>query len=481
MPWRRGCRALRGGLRVTLAAGVIAAAAGCATPAHRGQPFAARAADRDAEVGRCARLLGAFEEAVAVAAARDGGPVPVTGHPHLRADRFVAVLAKTDAELAIATARALDAEGRAAELARLPAPAQAGLAARAGVARGDLAHTLEACAARLEAVDEARGERPGAFTVPDDYDAWKRVAGLYWLSRIPFAAGVRRHQAEMLATFDLPLERLPVHGALRRFVVAEQPAPGDADAGLLLRHAPVLEVDVASDDDRVGTVSLDARGLPVVDVARPVAYARVAFARVGGAWLRQLVYTFWFASRPRSGRLDLLGGRLDGLVWRVTLDEAGEPWVYDTIHPCGCYHQFFPTPGARLRPQPDGLDETAFVPQRLPRVGPGQRLVLRVASATHFLQRVTVSEAPPDGLRYRLADERDLRTLRLPDGTVRSLYRADGIVSGTERGERWLFWPMGVREPGAMRQWGRHATAFVGRRHFDDPHLIDRAFARTSQ
>ena len=24
---------------------------------------------------------------------------------------------------------------------------------------------------------------------------------------------------------------------------------------------------------------------------------------------------------------------------------------------------------------------------------------------------------------------------------------------------------MGIRSPGAMRQWGRHPTAFVGRRH----------------
>jgi hypothetical protein len=27
-----------------------------------------------------------------------------------------------------------------------------------------------------------------------------------------------------------------------------------------------------------------------------------------------------------------------------------------------------------------------------------------------------------------------------------------------------------------MRQWGRHATAFVGRRHFDDPDLLERYF-----
>jgi hypothetical protein len=55
---------------------------------------------------------------------------------------------------------------------------------------------------------------------------------------------------------------------------------------------------------------------------------------------------------------------------------------------------------------------------------------------------------------------------------------ADGIVQGSERGERVYFWPMGIREPGAMRIWGRHATAFVGKRHFDDPDLLEKYFRR---
>jgi hypothetical protein len=49
-------------------------------------------------------------------------------------------------------------------------------------------------------------------------------------------------------------------------------------------------------------------------------------------------------------------------------------------------------------------------------------------------------------------------------------------MPGTERGERYFLWPMGVESAGQMRQWGHHATAFVGRRHFDDPHLLDSYF-----
>jgi hypothetical protein len=54
-------------------------------------------------------------------------------------------------------------------------------------------------------------------------------------------------------------------------------------------------------------------------------------------------------------------------------------------------------------------------------------------------------------------------------------FRPDGIVPGSERGACHVP-PMGVPEPGAQRQWGRHATAFVGRRHFDDPGLLERYF-----
>jgi hypothetical protein len=50
------------------------------------------------------------------------------------------------------------------------------------------------------------------------------------------------------------------------------------------------------------------------------------------------------------------------------------------------------------------------------------------------------------------------------------------MIPGTQRPERFFFWPMGIASAGQMRQWGRHATAFVGRRHFDDPYLLDRYF-----
>ena len=69
-------------------------------------------------------------------------------------------------------------------------------------------------------------------------------------------------------------------------------------------------------------------------------------------------------------------------MWRVTLASDGAPWVFDSIHNCGCYHQFFPTARAVPKAQHETLHETAFVPQTLPRLEAGARVVLRLEAGT---------------------------------------------------------------------------------------------------
>ena len=102
--------------------------------------------------------------------------------------------------------------------------------------------------------------------------------------------------------------------------------------------------------------------------------------------------------------------------------------------------------------------------------------MLTVASRNHYLVGMRF-DIGGRGIGYRFAEDDKLRSLSTPDGaTRRSIFGPDGIVPGTERSERLLFWPTGVNDTGAMRQWGRHATAFLGRRHFDDPDLIERRF-----
>jgi hypothetical protein len=250
---------------------------------------------------------------------------------------------------------------------------------------------------------------------------------------------------------------------------------------LLSAFAPVFEVETGGDYDRVGRLRWGNSATPHVDTTVPVVYYRIAFARYGDRTLTQLVYTVWFSERPADHPLDVLAGRLDGVVIRVTLGPEGDPLMYDSIHPCGCYHMFFPTPRVQALPAPEGVGEWAFVPATLPVHTVGARIAVRIATRSHYLVRVALDESGGTH-SYALLPENDLRVLPLSHSEqlvlqgTRSIYAPDGLVPGTERAERLLFWPMGIPSAGAMRQWGHHATAFVGRRHFDDADLIEKRF-----
>ncbi|HVJ60122.1 MAG TPA: hypothetical protein VM528_06125, partial [Burkholderiaceae bacterium] len=246
---------------------------------------------------------------------------------------------------------------------------------------------------------------------------------------------------------------------------------------LLAAHAPVFDVEARGPFDAVGVPLWRADGRLGVDGARPVVYQRVAHTLVHGRPLLQLVYTLWFAQRPKRSPFDLLGGTLDGVVVRLTLGTDGRPLMLDTMHACGCYHLFFPAPGVALKPGAPADEEWAFVPTALPMLAPGQRVVVRLESATHYVLGVSATASlTASDTRYARRPESDLQRLPWPSGGTRSLYGPDGLVAGSERAERFLFWPMGIASAGAMRQWGHHATAFVGRRHFDDADLLDRRF-----
>lgn len=489
---------------------LLAVIAGCAV-APRTPPVTD---GLDAGSRQCAEILETIDSAVARAGVADGMAARVSGFPHLRATRFLASYAREVLDAArfaewMTRMAGLGSEGYVVELANLPSE-QA----------GQLAHELRnidpryaqvrlamtPCTARLAAADLAHPGREAllreAVQVPDDYLDWQRVVGLYWLTRIPFAHGVRGWQESVREVFARPLAALSVAGRLERYAPPPAslssaevaailkrssgnalgiPDPAEAELEALFRtFAPAFEVDTVGEADRPGELRWHSAEMPRVDSTRAVVYRRVSYTRYGGRVLLQLNYAVWFPERPKEEGWDILGGHLDGVIWRVTLAPDGAPWVFDSIHPCGCYHKFFPTARAMLKDGPPTLDETAFVPQILPRLEAGARIALRIAPGTHYLQRVVVETGPvPHGVEHVFAADDELRSLPLPQGGRRSAFRPDGVVPGTERGERYWFWPMGVPEPGAMRQWGRHATAFVGRRHFDDADLFEKYFEMT--
>ena len=473
-------------------------AAGCAT---LDAPFSTHLVSETPQVRGCAEWYRLLDERVGAAGVGDAQDARVPGFPYLRVNRLLAALrpAALSNELALEALAdrmlALDVEARRYEMMNLPAGQLPEL-------REALQRTRE-CGRLLREADLGQPESRAAMLrgaeVPDDYRPAMRILGLYWLTRIAFAEGVRRQEEELLAAFQrepavpegarvlrfspepgMPLPRARVALLLERALENPLgiPEPSESDLKELLpAYAPSFEIEVKGDYDRFGALRwLRGADSPSVDGAQLAVYGHPAWTLYEGRVLLQLVYTLWFPERPPQSGRDLLAGRLDGITWRVTLAPDGEPLVYDAIHPCGCYHQFFPTGRAQQRPAPGGLEEWMFAPQSLPRIAEGERPVVRVATGTHYIERVAVTRGTDSLMRYELRPYGELRSLLRTPGPRAGAFGPDGLVPGTERAERFFFWPMGIASAGAMRQWGRQATAFVGRRHFDDADLLEKRF-----
>ncbi len=494
----------------------------------------------------CQAWLKKIDIIVDAAGTRDGGEHRLDGFPYLRIDRFIAsfqpqlreqLQAGSTAEPKILPpllwyARDLDIVARENELLNLPRRWRetVGLADTAAVRIA-----LNRCSQALVQRDlsDNRGNSAliqtlaARWHVPDHYASWKRALGLYPLTSIPFFKGVVgwQHSTEYVFSNAANDDAASRHEKFIRYQLAAEYDEGkigvDIDARfrasvrnifgipqlstnqwqlLLDRHAPIFEVETRGVFDRIGEVKFGPLAQVDVESAKPVVYQRVGFTRITGETHAQLTYGIWFTERPKTwaGAFDLLGGHLDNVIVRITLDHDGRPLIVDSIHGCGCYHLFFPTPKLIPIPAPTENMEWAFVPKTLPAFASGQRVVVGIASATHYLTDIRIADLSKHAAApqfYRLKSERELRSLPISTNEFnelnqlndlnelignrterQSIFSPNGLIAGTARGERFLFWPMGILSPGAMRQWGTHATAFVGRRHFDDADLIGKRF-----
>ena len=356
---------------------LLLAATACANvqPPHRDHLDAA-----DTRLAQCAQWFAALDAAVVHSGVADIEARRVTGFPYLRIDRFLASMkqaARDDARLRdawIEEMRARDADGRRVEIANLAAAQVEHLGADN---RHELTQRTQQCAQRLLAADVADASAQASLYhrayVADDYSTLKRGLGLYELTRIPFHAGVEVWQEDTEETFAQARRGELPSAALQRYLPPSTPVfDRQQVAAILARatahplglprlsavererlfatYAPVFEIETGGDFDRIGRLGWDSALAPRVDVAQPVVYRRLGYTRSGQRTLLQLVYVAWMPERPLDSSFDVLGGHLDGVVWRVTLAPDGEPVLFDSIHPCGCYHMFFPTP--RLQPLP---------------------------------------------------------------------------------------------------------------------------------
>jgi hypothetical protein len=202
---------------------------------------------------------------------------------------------------------------------------------------------------------------------------------------------------------------------------------------LAAAHAPSWWIETAGDFDAPGAPRLAENG-PTVDTSQPIVYFRGDYTRLGAQILPQVSYLMWFSERPAEKKIDPYAGKLDGVIWRVTLDQDGRPLLYDTIHSCGCYRYNFPARELELKPARSDFREPLLFPQPPPIAEPP---VLRIQSGTHYLRRV-VSRADAQATqsrRYQLAHYDELLSLPADDGS-RSLFGRCGLVPGSDRPEQ---------------------------------------------
>lgn len=440
--------------------------------------------EQAAHSAKCQALMSRLEYQVHKANVRDAQYALVEGFPLYRVNRLLENLV----DEAVTEAQRLTWLQQAAhngvssyliEVANLPVARQQTLPNSER-----LAAELQDCAwqqSTLLAEDSAWKRFAEKVRVPSEYYAGRKLLGLYPITNLAMKSGIADWQADTRALFNMPIN--DKHRYLRW-----QPAvAGKSELGPVTRnalgmpeltpeqwrtladqYAPTWMIEQGGPFDALGSPK------PAGEFhAEPIVYWQPSIAKVKGRLLPQISYVAWFAERPKEGFLDILGGKLDGVVWRVTLApedgaQGWQPLIYDSIHPCGCYHLFFPTTQFQHCAE-DSSRENAFVPQ----AAPSGDFALWIQSGSHYIRRLMPAEVTQQTKHYRL---KPLDDLRLAEQSKQRLFGSNGLVAGTERLERVLLWTSGLESPGGMRQWGSHATAFSGERYFDEPGLFDKEF-----
>lgn len=434
--------------------------------------------------GQCAADWNHFQRRVTDEGVFDAQDWPLPAYPFLRIDRSASHLARDELSLDqrgawLLMTYELGRSARTVESRRLDhSPA---LDALEGCLQQSLASLID---------DQAFWDHVREHPRPDAYSDFARAIGLYPVFR-PFVSW--RVEA-LIAEAEQEFQTYRAEYPWRRYRPEARPewaqvqdilerdshldalglprfTTSELDV-LFAYFSPVIDLEAGHPDDRIGRPrhqngSWDAVGQPQV-------FTRQTQTRWNGEWLPQLVYQWWYPARRRDGELDMYGGELDGLIFRVTLNWDGSVLFYDSIHPCGCYHKWHPAqPGLRRKERPSWQEPLAVLPVSPPRQP--YQAVVRLKTGSHYVVGLAfrTPEALPADETYSLHSQIELRAE--PSGD-RYLFAPDGLVHGSERLERFLLWNMGVPSAGAMRQWGHHAVAFVGRRHFDDPALFEQYF-----
>ncbi len=453
-------------------------------------------------LGECADFFASLDAETAKAHVIDPGAFRVEGYPYLRVSRFLESFREDAGGEAGFSAwvnrmQALDRQARSLEIDNLP-PSEA-LRSPGGDEGVALKSRVDTCGNLLKKADFADRSKEDHLreivTVPNDYSLAARIFGVYPISSLFVSHGVTQWHAEARARFSNkpPLDWRAVryvppvanrtHESERIVSSSTRDALGIPDYSasdrnaLFQAYAPIWQIQTEGAYDRVGAPFWSGGGELSIDTEQPVVYTLLSFTRFGRQVLTQLNYIIWLPARPKESSFDIYGGFLDGVNYRVTLDPKGKPLVYETIHNCGCYYEAYPTVRLKVRDHIDYAEPPLIF--SAPEAGADDFMTVALESRTHYVQHLYASSraAEAETIAYTFKPYDELRSLPDARGGRKSMFAEDGIAYGSERLERFILWTTGVFSPGAMRQWGRHSVAFVGERHFDDPHALEKMFA----
>ena len=471
------------------------------------EPTRSLHAGRTGEVARCADFFALLDDRVGEAEVFDAGLFRVENYPYLRIDRFTASFAgEVDSEISFTAwvdrMQLLDRSARRFEIANLPDTVVTALDPVNG--RNGINREVANCGDILQAADfqkaENRMKLRKTIQIPDDYIFLRRVLGIYPLTSFFVSYGVSGWHTDVQKTFSLeppqswhtvryfPVSVMNMAAGSHYLKTGKRdvlgiPVYSREELDYLFQiWAPVWEIQTLGNYDQPGAPIWTHNGSLEVDIGQQPTYTLLSFTRFNDEILTQLNYIIWFPSRPKENALDIYGGFLDGLIYRVTLDKKGEALLYESVHNCGCYYKAYPTDRLRIRLD-NGYEEPPLI-LSAPEIDPVTCfMTVTMESRTHYVQHLySTPRKSPDGAEmYLFIPYNRLRSLPVQSGLRKSMFGLDSIVPGSRRLERFILWPTGVLSPGAMRQWGRHAVSFVGRRHFDDPDFMDRMFLPSDQ
>lgn len=416
----------------------------------------------------------------------------IAGAPWLRSNRLVGYFSRqnklSDQQLAdlLNYMSLLARSGLQLEFRLLPLSQQQQWQQRFKI-KTDSARYIDDCSQQLVAQQLLSPTKSRRFlqSLPedDDYLPFARIAGLYPITALLFKQGVmREHTWLYQQTTALQNSDWNTYGPKNIKTLApnllniprnslEIPnlSPITKQA-LIEHHAPLWRLPDSLPVNHPGHPYWDKDSLKVDH--QPISFSYISHGIHHSQTTLQLNYLIWFPERLPESRFDLLAGQHDAVLFRVHLTRTGQVLAYDSIHLCGCWYSL-------ILPQAQSYSDTRQLyqePTFVLRTEPGRQL-LSLTSNSHLL--IASQKAEPlasTQKQYQLRPFNDLLQLKAdtPSLLRSSVFNTEGFVPGSERPERWLFWPMGISNPGALRRPGDHAIRFIGKLHFDDPLILEK-------